>query len=81
MSVGAPYEQLPSEVTRRRLGLLSEGELALALGLCATTVEGWRQRGVGPAWVKLGQQVFFYEPDVLDWIQANRHYPTPRPKG
>lgn len=56
---------------RHRLGLLTEEDLALMLGLKSTaTLATWRHAGQGPMYVKLGKGVFYREDDVALWIST-----------
>jgi len=57
--------------TRLRLGLLTDEELAVTLKVTANTLETWRGQGKGPAWVKLGKQVFYRLTDVRKWIDSS----------
>ena len=58
---------------RKQLGLLTEEELAAALGNSPSTLELWRGSGSGkgPAWVKLGKRIFYRLQDVENWIRGN----------
>lgn len=53
-------------------------ELAEWLGVHPTTVEGWRQSGVGPRhFVPPGQRrVWYSERDVLAWIASGERQST-----
>jgi hypothetical protein len=53
---------------RAVLNLLSETELANALGVEERTLQIWRQQQRGPDYVKLGKQVFYRCEDIRDWI-------------
>lgn len=56
---------------RFRLGLLTEDELAAALGLKnANTLATWRSAKYGPPHVKLGKSVFYLQADVDRWVNS-----------
>lgn len=56
---------------RHRLGLMSEEELAVTLDVRVATLQDWRQRRVGPDYVKLGKSTFYRQKDVEEWVAAN----------
>jgi hypothetical protein len=71
------YEQeaMAAAATRDKLGLLTEGELANAIGVEESTLQVWRSRGEGPDFTKLGKSVF-YTMDALDeWVMERRQSP------
>lgn len=52
--------------------LLTEREAAAAIGFKPRTLAIWRQRGGGPAFVKLGQRAVRYRPeDLAAWSAAH----------
>jgi len=46
------------------------------IGCTVRTLENWRQRRVGPAWVKVGHRIMYREPALHDWIRANEQQPV-----
>ena len=58
--------QLQSE-----MGLMSEEDLALLIGVKLDTLQVWRSEGAGPAYCKLGRAVFYRRADVHNWIQSS----------
>ena len=54
------------------LVLLSGVEAANLLRVSQRTLEGWRVRGGGPPYVRLGRQVRYSEADLIAWINAHR---------
>ena len=52
--------------------LLVEREVAERLGMAVQTVRGWRVRGCGPVYVKLGRSVRYRESDVEAFVRAGR---------
>jgi DNA-binding transcriptional MerR regulator len=51
--------------------LLTTGELARALGMAPSTVQGWRRHGwVTPAFITAGGQARWIEADVREQIRA-----------
>jgi excisionase family DNA binding protein len=52
--------------------LLDTTTLATMLGVSRRTVEGWRMRGEGPKFVRVGSRVRYDLDDVHVWIQARK---------
>lgn len=50
--------------------LLTAGELSEYLRVPIRTLEGWRQRGGGPPFSRLGNHVRYSEEDVLEWLAS-----------
>jgi predicted DNA-binding transcriptional regulator AlpA len=61
--------------------LLTEAQVAKRLAVKTRTLQGWRQRGVGPAFLKLGACVRYPEDGVNSWIaqQVRRSTSDPGP--
>lgn len=50
--------------------LLSERDAATILGLTPRTLQAWRARGDGPAFVRISSRCVRYQPSALEeWIQ------------
>lgn len=41
------------------------------LDVRVATLQDWRQRRVGPDYVKLGKSTFYRQKDVEEWVAAN----------
>lgn len=67
-SVVTPNIQMPAFLLRSKLGLITPGELAAALGLQEETLTVWRGSGAGPDYVKLGKKVFYRLDDLNWWV-------------
>ena len=52
--------------------LLSEAELALRWDKSIRTLQRWRQIGTGPAYLKIGESVFYRHEDVTAYEDACR---------
>ena len=54
--------------------MLREGELAELLGCSVRTLQGWRWRGGGPSFVRVGRSVRYDQGEVRAWLgtQARR---------
>jgi len=52
-------------------GLFGEGQAARFLNLSVRTLQAWRTRGEGPAYVRAGRAIRYRQQDILAWIQAN----------
>ena len=55
---------------------LDSEEAAPVMGLKAKTLEGWRWKGKGPRFTKLGRYVTYNLADVLNYIERNRFSST-----
>lgn len=51
--------------------LLTTKEVAEMLGVPRRTVDDWRQRGVGPAFVKVGRHVRYRPTDLAAYTEAH----------
>lgn len=69
-AVGSATADTGAASTRERLGILTEDDLAAALGLQKQTLAVWRGEKVGPSYTKLGKSVFYRYYDVVCWIDA-----------
>ncbi len=56
--------------------LLDEAEAAQILKLSARTLQMWRVRNVGPAWVHVGRAIRYQRPDLLAWLAQNKCGPV-----
>jgi predicted DNA-binding transcriptional regulator AlpA len=54
----------------RALAFLSERQLAAILSVSVKSLQGWRLRGRGPAWKKLGGNVRYPLLEFQAWVQA-----------
>jgi hypothetical protein len=57
-------------------GYLSEHEAAPQLRQKLRTLRLWRQRGTGPAWIKVGKLVFYSRSALLTWLASLEHQPV-----
>lgn len=55
---------------------LNSTEAARFLGLRKSTLEAWRCRGGGPAFVKFGRAVRYRLTDLNDWIESRTRHNT-----
>ncbi|BDZ56076.1 helix-turn-helix transcriptional regulator [Agromyces marinus] len=53
--------------------LLTQHELAELLQMPERTLEDWRLRSSGPAFLKIGRHVRYEFTDVLAWLGEHRH--------
>jgi len=56
--------------------LISHAKAAPMLGVKPQTLASWRARKRGPAFVKIGRNVFYYRPDIAAYIAAARRDPA-----
>jgi predicted site-specific integrase-resolvase len=66
------------DVPVRRQDLLETVHAADALGLSPRTLEGWRRRGEGPPYLKIGRRVK-YRPEDIEAFKATRLQASSRP--
>lgn len=52
-------------------GLLTEVEAADLLSLSVRTLQAWRTRAFGPAFVRAGRAVRYRRRDLFAWMDAN----------
>lgn len=64
---------------RTAIGLFTPTDVAAMLGLSPHTLAMWRWEKKGPAFVKLGRNVFYRLDDVKLWIDANQILPDEEP--
>ncbi|QDM19117.1 helix-turn-helix domain-containing protein [Tardiphaga sp. vice352] len=60
-------ERPPQDLDR----LLKEQDAAELLSLSVRTLQSWRTRLAGPAFVQVGRAVRYRRQDLLTWISAN----------
>lgn len=56
---------------------LSTAQVAERLGVSEQSVRRWRSLGKGPAYVKIGNKVWYETADLASWVDANRIRPSP----
>jgi excisionase family DNA binding protein len=56
--------------------LMTEAELCKVLGLSKPTLQSWRSRRQGPAWIKVGHRILFDKRAVEAWLQAQTRDPA-----
>jgi hypothetical protein len=61
---------------RRIAGYSSESETAKALCVTIRTLRKWRQRGMGPPWVKIGRRVVYSNESRAAWLKGNEVRPV-----
>jgi len=60
--------------------LLAECQAAHLLNLSVRTLQAWRLRGIGPAFVRAGRAIRYRRDDIIDWIAANTVAPGALPQ-
>lgn len=56
--------------------LVTTTEAAEVLGVKTNTLEGWRVRGEGPPYRKIGRLVKYVESDLLAFIEGSKRQST-----
>jgi Helix-turn-helix domain len=51
-------------------GLATEDELSAEIKKTKRTLREWRQRGVGPPFVRLGETIYYPREKVREWIAS-----------
>jgi DNA-binding transcriptional MerR regulator len=51
--------------------LLAEVHAAELLGLSSRTLQAWRTKGVGPAFVRAGRAIRYRRRDLIAWMEAH----------
>jgi len=51
--------------------LLAEVYAAELLGLSSRTLQAWRIKGIGPAFVRAGRAIRYRRRDLIAWMDAN----------
>lgn len=73
-------EHPTAEQKRSRLRLLTTAEAAVLLRLSESALQGFRCRGGGPPYLKLGRgrtsKVVYRESDLLEWLKAQEFSET-----
>lgn len=59
--------------------LLMEVQAAKLLNISERTLQAWRLRGTGPAYVKAGRAIRYRQSDLLEWANENVVVPTAPP--
>lgn len=56
--------------------MMRETEVAALLGVSRRTLQGWRWRGGGPPYVRIGGAVRYEPTEVRAWLDAQRRTST-----
>lgn len=59
-----------------KLNLMDSVQLAEFLTNKPNTIEGWRIKGVGPRYIKIGRLVRYRLADVEEWLEAQARSST-----
>jgi predicted site-specific integrase-resolvase len=57
---------------------LTTAELSKEFKVADITLRGWRHRGIGPRWFKLGGRVVYKRSDVEAWMQEQYEQTGPK---
>jgi hypothetical protein len=61
---------------QRIAGYSSEPETAKALSVSLRTLRKWRQRAMGPPWVKVGRRVVYSDESRAAWLKGQEVQPV-----
>jgi hypothetical protein len=65
---GEPWERRVPDNNIERL--LTPAEAAEILRVAESTLRGWRTRGTGPPWLKIGRSVRYSRSGLVEWMNA-----------
>jgi hypothetical protein len=71
MSVDVSQSNLPATLLRSQLGLISQEDLSVLLGVAKGTLREWRKLKKGPNFVRVEKAVFYRQKDVEAWLEGN----------
>ena len=75
MTGPADSERLTS--LAERLDCFTEVDFRLLTDATPSTVEAWRKRGEGPAYIRAGNRYFYPCESVAEWMRSRLHQRTP----
>jgi predicted DNA-binding transcriptional regulator AlpA len=55
--------------------ILTEDEVAALTSFSTRTLQAWRQRNVGPPFMRVRRSIRYSQADVLAWMKAQTHDP------
>lgn len=55
--------------------LLMEAQAAKLLNVSMRTLQAWRCRNMGPAFIRVGRAIRYRRADLIAWLQSNRVSP------
>ena len=61
--------------------LLTESEMAHRLGVSISGLRKWRERHVGPKFIRLGRLIRYSVVDLEEWLASNKEEPVGVHKG
>jgi predicted DNA-binding transcriptional regulator AlpA len=62
------FSHAAPHLVRERVKILTECELACALGITEATLAQWRKNKNAPAHVKVGRRIFYHDVAVDQWL-------------
>lgn len=68
--IGLGVMSMSENTTAVSIQLYTQDDAAALLGLSVRTLEGWRYKGQGPAYVKIGGRVRYRHQDLDAWLDA-----------
>jgi hypothetical protein len=51
--------------------LLTELQAALRLNISTRTLQSWRRRGFGPAFIRVGRSIRYSQAALIEWMSKN----------
>jgi len=57
-------------------GYSPERDTAAELGLTIFALRSWRQRRVGPPWIKVGRNIFYGDESRAAWLRSGEIWPV-----
>ena len=76
-----PLEPLEPNDQTPKSPYLDQIEAAALCRLSPRTLEGYRLRGNGPPYLKVGKKILYTKPDLIVWLERHRRTSTSDPAG
>jgi hypothetical protein len=57
-------------------GWRTEDETAERLNKSKRSLQGWRQRRIGPAWMRNGKEVLYHDDWIIDYLKSCKQEPV-----
>lgn len=70
--VGTIIDAMPAQTGTDLGRLVTDYAVAKMCGVRRRTVQGWRERGVGPTYHRVGRSIRYHPHDVSRWLQSRR---------
>jgi hypothetical protein len=62
----------PEQTIQNDIELLNTRKLASIMGLHYKTIESWRNKKIGPNYIKIGKSFYYTKKDVYEFLKNNK---------